>query len=141
VARQPESLIGGSKPICISSVDDRLFEKYLGEDYFTDHIRRMNALENFKMRILIMEKPYTQIQEEKLHGSYRDYKWNPQQGVGNIPFYVYGDKLAILMFSEEPAPQIVVILSAAVARAYREQFEILWQTAKSLEGWSAKAAS
>ena len=62
---------------------------------------------------------------------YIEYRWNPNQDQGNVPFYVYGDKLAILTFEEEPAPQIVVIHSALVAKAYREQFAVLWQNSKA----------
>lgn len=132
-AKSPEAAIGELKPICISHVDDRLFSKHLG-DYLTVHIKRMNELKNLKIRILIQDKPYTRTAEENRSGSsYCEYRRLSTQHPGNVPFYVYGDKLGILMFEEEKEPQIVVISSAVVSKAYRDQFEILWQTAKPLE--------
>jgi len=126
VAKNPESAISGSKQICVSNVDDRLFVKYLG-DYSPLHSRRMNELKNVKVRVLVQEQDLFSAPEAK----YIEYRGNPNQVVNNVPFYVYGDKLAILMFGEEPAPQIVVIASASVSKAYREQFEILWKNSVS----------
>lgn len=121
-----EAIQNGTKPICVSNVDDRLFAKYLG-DYSTFHSRRMNDLKNAKVKVLVQEQDFFTAPE----GKYLEYRWNPQQVVGNVPFYVYGDKLAIITFDEEPAPKIVVINSALVAKAYREQFDILWKNSKA----------
>lgn len=131
IAQQPAAAAEGDKPICLSCSDDGLFTKYLG-DYFDLHARRMNALRNVKMKILTKEKPSFKLPEETPENSYREYRWFTQQIVGNVPFYVYGDKLAILIFDDEDV-RIVVISSTPVAKAYREQFEVLWQTAKPLE--------
>jgi len=120
------------KPFYMSSLDDRFFIKYLG-DFFTAHIQRMNALkEKFRMRILVKERPHTYSSDEAKKGSYREYRIQSTNVMGNVPFYVYGDKLAVLIFEEKSAPQIVVITSSLVAKAYREQFEILWNTSKPL---------
>jgi len=132
VAKDPVSATGGDKPICISSVDDRLFAKYLG-DYLPIHIKRMNELKGLSTHILIHDKPHTLTAEESKGQSYREYRRLPEQIVGNVPFYVYGDKLAILMFEGANAPQIVVIGSALVAKAYREQFNVIWKAAKPLD--------
>lgn len=124
-AHDAASTEGGNKPICVSNVDDRLFFQYLGE-YSPFHSRRMNALKNVKVRVLLRDKDEFSAPE----GHYLEYRWNPQQKVGDVPFYVYGDKLAIIVFAVEPAPQIVVIRSALVSKAYREQFEVLWKNSK-----------
>jgi len=131
VAKDPAAATGGDKPICLSCSDDGLFSKTLGE-YFDFHARRMNSLQNVKMKILTKEKPTFKLPEETPENSYREYKWFTQQIVGNVPFYVYGDKLGILVF-EEGSVSIVVISSVPVAKAYREQFEVLWQASKPLE--------
>ena len=132
VALDPSASTEGEKPICLSNVDDRLFMKHLG-DYFVSHAKRMNRLENkVKVRILIQDRPFFKVQGETRETSYREYRRHPQQFIGNVPFYVYGDKLGVLVFEGPKAPQIVVISSALVAKAYREQFEVLWQTAEPL---------
>ncbi|MDP9126981.1 MAG: helix-turn-helix transcriptional regulator [Pseudomonadota bacterium] len=131
-ARDGAAAVGGTKPICISNVvDDRVFAEQVA-DYFPFHVRRMNELKNMTVRILIQDKPHTRVAEES-QGSYREYRRLSESGVSNVPFYVYGDKLAILIFDEKKNFHIVVISSAPVAKAYREQFEILWRSAKPLE--------
>jgi DNA-binding XRE family transcriptional regulator len=131
-AKDPSAAVGGNKPICISNViDDKIFADQVGE-YFPLHVRRMNELKNFKMRILIQEKPGTRLPEES-KGSYREYKRLPDKVSSNVPFYVFGDKMGILIADEKQQLQIVVISSAVVAKAYREQFEVLWQAAKTVD--------
>lgn len=117
------------KPTCISYVDDRFFIKHLG-DYLNPHIERMNQIKNFKTQILIEDKPYSYLESERENSSYREYRKNVSGQAGNVPFYVYGDKFAILIFDETKPPQFVVIASELVAKAYREQFKIMWDTAK-----------
>lgn len=119
------------EPVCSSSVNDKDFIRHLG-DFFNYHIDRMNALKNFKHRILLKEKPVTVQQKELIHGGYREYRKRSPQDTANVPFYVYGDKLAILMLADA-VPQIVVITSTLVAQAYREIFNALWQMAEPFE--------
>jgi DNA-binding XRE family transcriptional regulator len=132
-AQTPAAAIGGNKPICAASVDDKNFPRLLG-DFFVAHIQRMNTIENMKMHILHKEKPTTRTEEENRKGSYREYRFRSQDDTANVPFYVYGDKLAILMFEVDNPPHIVVIRSALVAKAYREQFNAMWKNAEPWEG-------
>ena len=123
-----------SKPFCMSGLDDTFFVKHLGDFFTVHHVQRMNALRhNFKMRILIKEKPHTFSAEEIEEGSYREYRVQPSHVMGNVPFYVFGDKLAIIIFEEQRDSRIVVISSALVAKAYREQFDVLWASAGRIE--------
>lgn len=132
VAQLPSSNANGDKPIYSSSVNDKEFAKSLG-DYFQVHIKRMNLIEGMKMYVLLKEAPTSLTQDETKKGSYREYRMRPQTDTANVNFYVYGDNLAILNFNVENAPHIVVISSALVAQAYREQFNALWQVSKPFQ--------
>ena len=123
-AQHEDAFVAGNKPICVSNVDDRLFVKYLG-DYTRIHVERMNKLKNTKVRVLTGDKNFYRANE----AGYLEYRWNPNQSETTVPFYVYGDKFAIVIF-EEDKPQVIVISSVLVAKAYREQFEVLWQSAR-----------
>ncbi len=128
--KKPSARMDGDKPVCVSSFDDRQFDKHLG-DYYMLHARRVKELGNVKVQVLVQEGPFHCLPEERQGtGGFREYRYNPQQAIGNVPFYVYGDKLAIMMFEDNETPQIVVICSALVAKTYREQFNVLWQAAK-----------
>lgn len=86
----------------------------------------MNELKKVKVRVLVQEKDFFSVE----FSNYIEYRWNQHQSTGDVPFYVYGDKFAILMFGHQPAPQIVVVTSKLVSSAYREQFEVLWKSSK-----------
>jgi transcriptional regulator with XRE-family HTH domain len=131
IAKRPYSRKGGDKPICIGHVDDRYFAESLG-DFFAAHLERMNALSDLKMKILVYGKPYTLSEREKLKSGYREYKQSSLQLEGNVPFYVYGNKLAILIFEKKTPVQIVVISSELISKAYRAQFDMLWKVATPL---------
>jgi DNA-binding XRE family transcriptional regulator len=126
--KQRDGTDGGGKQICLSNVDDRFFIKHLYE-YSLLHAKRMGELgDKVKVRILVKDTAALKIPGK----DYREYK--VQTGIvdGNVPFYVYGDKLGILIFEENKEPQIVVVSSGLVAKAYREQFNVLWKNAKPL---------
>ena len=125
---------GGDKPICLCNVDDRFFVKYLN-DYSLFHAKRMGELGGkIRVRILVKEKATL-----KVPGSdYREYRLQTGETDGNVPFYVYGDKLGILIFEENKEPQIVVVASSLVAKAYRDQFNVLWKNAKDLNAHAAE---
>ncbi|MGB9153520.1 MAG: helix-turn-helix transcriptional regulator [Alphaproteobacteria bacterium] len=125
----PEAAEGGKNPICVSNVDDRLFAQALGADYTNNHTRRMSEIKNLKVRVLVEEHDFFSAPNT----SYVEYRWNVNQSTGDVPFYVYGDKFAILMFTHQPSPQIVVITSKLVSGAYRDQFEVLWKNSKKRE--------
>ncbi len=127
-AKDPSAHIGGSKPICVSNVDESLFIKYSSGN-IDSNIKRMNEINNIKVRVLAVGDQFT----EAPRASYLEYRWERNEGKSLVPFYVYGDKLAIIVFEADPAPQVIVIASALVAKAYREQFEILWKNAKPLK--------
>ncbi len=119
------------EPVCSSSINDKDYIRHLG-DYFTFHIDRMNALKGFRHRILLKERPASLQPAELRVGSYREYRKRSPQDTANVPFYVYGDRLAILMLTGA-SPEIIVISSTVVAQAYREIFNALWQMAEPFE--------
>ncbi len=131
-AKQKESLIGGNKPICIGNVNDKYFGEHLGE-FNLHHIKRMNEVEGLKINILIQQRPQTITDQEKKSGkSYREYRIHPHKLSGNVPYYVYGDKLAILSFDENSHVQVIVLQSSTVASAYRKEFFALWDIAEPI---------
>jgi DNA-binding XRE family transcriptional regulator len=124
VTAQDRSALDGSKPICVCNVDNNLFKQHLKE-YTTVHVERMQKIEGLQLRILAAKKDPTHIST----ATYLKYKFMNVQHSFYVPFYVYGDKLAVINFDVENPPQIIVINSALVARSYRDQFEIMWNNA------------
>jgi len=59
--------------------------------------------------------------------NYVTYKFLPRDSFSNVPFYVYGSKLAFILFGESAT--VHVIDNADVANAQRAQFNFTWQNA------------
>ncbi len=112
------------REIVVSNVDERIFEKWLDEDKIKTHSARMNDIEG-RYKILIREGDTYYLASSE----YAEYKWISKENFSSVPFYVYGRKLAILLFDGEPT--VIVLEYPMVAQAYRVQFAAMWEQAVS----------
>ena len=102
-------------------VDDKKYARWLKTEA-TPHIDRMETFKKKNYRIL--------QQEDDIYFpaiNYAEYRWIPKKQFLPVPFMVYGDKMAIMLF--EPEPVIIVNNYPKIAQAYRLQFETLWERA------------
>lgn len=60
--------------------------------------------------------------------AYADYRWISPEYFHTVPFYVYGNKLAIIHFQK--GPTIHVVENKDIADAQRIQFNVFWESAK-----------
>lgn len=110
--------------ILVSNVDERLFVKYLG-DFADTHIERMKNLPNIQYKILVREG------DDYAPGSdYAEYRGIPAELFASVPFYVYAEKLAIIIFESELT--VIVMEYPAIANAYRTQFADMWERANAI---------
>ena len=107
--------------VCLSNSEERDFEKYFG-DGLESHIQKIVRL-GVRYRILIKDNDETFMTPE-----YAEYRWMPEDYYASVPFFVFGDKLAIFLFEDNL--KIIVIHSPPVADAYRMQFKSFWESAK-----------
>lgn len=109
--------------VCVSGVDESQFEKFAGE-YLKTHISLMTALKrqkDFMFKILVEEGD-----ENLVASSYAEYRHVPKGSFMPVPFYVYGNKLAIIMYRGDDV-SISVTESASTANGHREQFNAVWE--------------
>lgn len=102
-------------------VDDTKFANWLGKEAYP-HVQRMESLNSKRFKIL--QKEGDDYFPAK---NYSEYRWIPQEQFLPVPFVVYGEKLAIILF--EPEPTIIVNNYPMVADAYRLQFHAMWERA------------
>ena len=57
-----------------------------------------------------------------------EYRWVSKEQFSNMPYYVYGNKYAILIWAK--VPTVVLIESKPIADAYRKEFMWQWENAK-----------
>ena len=55
------------------------------------------------------------------------YRWITPELLGTIPYLVYKDRLAMMMWD---AKRVVIIRSQSIADTFRKQFEFLWELGK-----------
>lgn len=119
-----KTLLDGENEVLVSNVDERDFERWLNPERLKTHLDRMSDLEEagkLKYRIMIKEGD-----TNFLASRYAQYRWMPAELFLAVPFYVYGDKLAVMIFGTEPC--VILIDNKTVSMAYRNQFEQIWKT-------------
>lgn len=116
----------GTKPICICNLDNSLFRKYMG-DYHAIHVERLIKLKGLKIRSLAAA-----VDKNHVTGAvYLEYKFLKEFKATVAPFYVFGDKFALIDFNVENPPRILMVDSPSLANSYRDQFEIMWKNASN----------
>jgi transcriptional regulator with XRE-family HTH domain len=114
---------GTGGEILLNNVSDLpLVERYPDEALV--YVRRLDALK-VKRRILLCEG------DDHIIGSYPDwYRQVPPALFGQTAYYVYADKVALLIWS---IPRILLIQNQNVADTFRTQFDHNWSLARPVE--------
>ncbi len=118
-----ETVKGGGE-IFVSNVDEDDFLKWEGDEAEA-HMARMASIANLRFRILIQEGDVNTI------SSYAKYRWTPRESFSNIPFYIYGDKTALIVFEEDNV-NVFVIRHPAITGYFRLRFLESWKNAKDV---------
>lgn len=116
-------VMGGE--ICVSNVDERNFDKWQGE-HREDYLSKMSALrkeKNYSFKILIQEGDKHQVAD------YAQYRFVKPENFSSVPFYIYGNKSAIILFEADVA--VYIIENKEIADAQRKQFNLAWNAAKT----------
>lgn len=121
-----EGLKAEGGDICISNYKDSEWNRYLGwnDTRFEDKVLQ---LKNKKFSYKILIGPDEQL--------YFRHKWISYRYVDDklyytTPFYIYGDKFAIINFAEDVT--VHVINNREIAEAQRNQFNVLWEKARPI---------
>ena len=97
--------------------------KWLGEEWFNAHSKRMQALGdhiNFK----ITSKPGENL---FISSGFAEYRWFPEGQFTDRALYAYGDHLAFVNF-EEKSVSVTVLTQPDFANAFKTLFNIAWDT-------------
>ena len=117
--------------ICISNCDERYFDKW-GEGEVNDRYRNEMAeirkhRPDFKFRTLARQND-THFSAAR----HSEYRWVPEKEFGDFPFYIFGEKTAMLMFEEDNS-NIFIINHPKITEFYRVQFNKMWDAAQKLD--------
>jgi predicted transcriptional regulator len=109
----------------ISNVNEEKFIKAQQEAGIKKlHRERMEELGTVVCKVIISE-----ADRNIYPASYAKYKKIPQENFSeNIPFYIYGDKVAIIFWNA--GPKILIIHDKDAALAFAKQFYLSWNSTK-----------
>jgi len=110
--------IGGV--IHISGVDERKFITAGGER-FLEYLKRFSELG-------IIDNLLAKEGDTHLVVPAKYYRWVPEEIFLQVPYMVYGDKYAIILWG--PPVKVVLIQNAEIAESYRRQFKAHWRRGK-----------
>ena len=112
--------IGGE--ICVSGVEEHLFDKWRG-NFAQEYLEKMEEIRktsNFSFKILVSEE-----ERHYTASDYAEYRYVSADSFTSTPFYVYGNRLAMILFEPDNVT-IYVIKNTSLAEAQRKQFNIVW---------------
>lgn len=107
--------------ILACNINEELFMKWAG-DIAPSHMKRMTALDGLSFKVLLKEGDTNFAASD-----YVEYKWLKKEMFSSVPFYIFGRKLAIMLF--EPEPKIIVMKYPMITDAYKKQFMAFWNIA------------
>jgi len=108
--------------ICVSGVNEALFDKYHKEEIENEHANRMTAIKNTLTFRVILEYGDTNYP----YDSYIEYRWMPKGNFHDTPFYAYNNKLAFLKMTSE-SPEIILFEQSSMSAAFKNLFNVAWE--------------
>ena len=111
--------VGGD--ICLFNGVPALLRKWLGEDWYAMHAKRMQEIKNqFDFKVTVREGENLFIGK-----SFATYRWFPKDLFHERTIYVYGNKLAFISFDEDDV-RALVLDQDEIADSFRVLFNIAW---------------
>jgi transcriptional regulator with XRE-family HTH domain len=109
--------------IFVANVEESLFISWLGMERTMQHKRRMKEISrtkrlNFK---ILIEEGDTRLAIPE----YATYRWTQKDRFADIPYYIYGDKMGVILFEENDV-NVYVINNPKIAAAFKRQFMVIW---------------
>ena len=111
--------------VCVSNVQEDIFLKWAGDAAYA-HMERVVEVKDLDFKILVEEGDCNTVAS-----AYATYKTLPAEKFGTLPLYLYGDKTALMVFSEE-SMSVFVIHQKAVTEYFKLRFATSWNNARSI---------
>ncbi len=93
--------------------------------HYFKHFADKRVKSKISLRLIYNEASRKTLKKNPLS----DLRYMPDQYSSRAALRIYGDKVALLLLSEEE-PLAIVIKNKAIADGYRKYFEVMWKAAK-----------
>ena len=109
-------------------IDENLFWA-MGSEFSEHHRKRMADLVNERKDVKVLAI-LCEGDTNFVASDYSQYRWIQKDVFAPVPFYIYGECLAIMDFHTIPAPTIILHKFPAITDAYRRQFHAFWKASR-----------
>lgn len=114
--------------IVMFGIDETTFIKTITPEFSKDYLKRMTEVSrkrgDLKVLSIVCEGDTNFCASD-----YNEYRWISKDVFQAVPFYIYGETLAIMDFETAPGPTIMLLKSRAITNAYYKQFQTFWKMA------------
>ena len=114
------------KDVLVTSVAEKDFLKWMSKSTQKNHLAAIKNA-NIQYKILIGEND-TKTPGKQFNA---EYKWIPKDQFYSVPYYVYGDKVALISFEKDDV-DVFVIQHKSIVDLCRRQFQEMWDRAKDI---------
>lgn len=113
--------------------DEQPVSSALGDFRFM-HMERMTRLKDaINFRCILTHNPH-----DIPATGYCEYRHMSRHYVDSVPFYIYDDKYAIIVFDTPVSPKVTVLRSMTVAHEFLKMFNSMWDKSTPLAGPTRK---
>ena len=112
---------GPADEIVMCSIDETMFPQHVPD--------QMLRYYNYQKETQFSEKILIRKDDNFLLAPPHTYRWIASELIGTIPYYVYKDRFAMIMWE---ARRTVIIRNQSIADTFRKQFDFLWNLATGL---------
>lgn len=114
--------------IVMFGIDETTFIKTITPEFSQDYLARMTEVSRRRGDLEVLAI-VCEGDTNFCASDYNEYRWISKEIFQAVPFYIYGETLAIMDFDTAPGPTIMLIKSRAITNAYRKQFQAFWKMA------------
>lgn len=112
------------RDVLVSNVQESIFLEW-ARDTAVEHMDRMKEItEKKRIRYKVLLQ-YGDM--DFVANRYAEYKWMKKEYFTLVPFYMFGQHTAIMLF--DPEPNILVVSYPLMTEAFRTQFFAMWEGA------------
>jgi transcriptional regulator with XRE-family HTH domain len=114
--------------IMMFGIDETTFIETITPEFSQDYLKRMTEVSRRRGDLEVLAI-ICEGDTNFCASAYNEYRWISKDIFQAVPFYIYGETLAIMDFDTTPGPTIMLLKSRAITNAYRKQFQAFWKMA------------
>lgn len=115
--------------IMMFGIDETTFIATIGNEFSQNYLKRMTEVSRSRRDLEVLAI-ICEGDTNFCASAYNEYRWISKDVFQAVPFYLYGDTLAIMDFDTTPGPTIMLLKSRAITNAYRKQFQTFWKMSR-----------